>query len=172
MKTRNRILAVAAAATLGVGISASSAYAQEPTLPPPVTLTPSGMPAGETVTERVRPNRPALISGATVFGAAYVPSFIIGALSSRDADNWLYAPVIGPWVDLATRGGCNGPCGTEALYKTMLVASGIAQAYGVATMITAFVAPEKKSVPLTTGARVVPAVMGKSGYGLSLVGAF
>lgn len=174
MKTRNRIFAVAIAATLALGISASSAFAQEPLIPPPLGPMLQPVPAApETVTERLRPNRAALGLGAGVLGAAYVPSFISAASSGRNGDQYLYVPVAGPWIDLASRGGC-GPvgCGREAIYKTMLVVSGIAQAYGAAAIVTAFLAPETRSVPVTTGARVVPTTMGKSGYGLSLVGAF
>lgn len=49
------------------------------------------------------PNRPMLITGAVVLGGTYAASAIVGAASKREADDKLFLPVVGPWMDLTKR---------------------------------------------------------------------
>ncbi len=126
--------------------------------------------------ETALPNREIVLVGASVFGASYLPSFVVGIESGRGGDAYLAVPLAGPWIDLAMRGGCDGvPCGTEAIYKALIIASGVAQAYGVAAAVTAFVVPDyelRVSKPAAAPMALTPARVGQGGYGLSLVGIF
>ena len=169
MDNRTRIVTTAAVAVMSLGIWTSRASAQEP-LPPVVTMP---MTAEEPITiEKRTPNRPLLITGGAIIAASYTPALVVAATSGRDGDQYLYIPVAGPWIDLGVRGGCGpGSCGTEAIYKTLLVATGIAHAVGAAAVISSFLVPEQRTLR-TADAKphVVPTQMGKNGYGLSLVG--
>ena len=42
------------------------------------------------------------------FTLAYVPAVLVAQQSTQSADNHLYVPVVGPWVDLADRPTCGG----------------------------------------------------------------
>jgi len=154
---RNALGLAAVCATLGL---AGSAHAQE-----------------TETTQKTRPNRPLLVTGGAILVASYTPAVIVAATSDRDEDKRLYIPVAGPWLDLGERGGC-GPnaCGTEAVYKGLLIATGVAHAVGLIAVVAAFVTPEERTTTTraktTTTPVVAPAMMGVGGYGLSMAGRF
>jgi hypothetical protein len=110
----------------------------------------------------------AIVGGSLLVGT-YIPSFIVAAESGRDGDKALYAPVVGPWIDLGVRGGC-GPvsCGTEGLYKTLLVADGVAQGVGLITALL----PGERGFFMIGNTRVTPTRVGRDGYGVGAVGQF
>jgi hypothetical protein len=110
------------------------------------------------------------IVGGSVLVGAYIPSFIVAAESGRNGDHALYAPVVGPWIDLGMRGGC-GPvsCGTEGVYKTLLVADGLAQGVGLLAMV---IPGAPNSVLRIGSTRITPARVSRDGYGLSAIGEF
>jgi hypothetical protein len=147
-----RFLAAAAVTASLVTFSGSRAEAQE--VRPPAAAGPTRQ-----------------IVGGAMLAGAYVPSFIVAAESGRKGDHALYAPVVGPWIDLGVRGGC-GPvsCTTEGLYKTLLVADGVVQGLG----LLAVVIPTAARTPVLTiaGARITPARISRDGYGISAVGEF
>lgn len=128
--------------------------------------------------EPLRPNRVLLLSGGAVILATYLPSAGIAATSGRDGDQYLYIPIAGPWVDLAVRGGCGpNPCDEEGGYKTLIVASGIAQLAGTAMLVAAFFVPDGRERTARAAAVrakpvVVPAPLGRSGAGVAIVGTF
>ena len=85
----------------------------------------------------------ALVVGSVVTLLAYAPTAYVGASSTKNTDRILLLPVLGPWIDLATRGGCTtppqvatdqdiptDPCIAETANKVGLVTSGVAQAVG------------------------------------------
>ena len=85
----------------------------------------------------------ALVVGSVVTLLAYAPTLYVGASSTKNTDRILLLPVLGPWIDLATRGGCTtppqvatdqniptDPCIAETANKVGLVTSGAAQAIG------------------------------------------
>lgn len=129
--------------------------------------------------QRKPPNRPLLISGATLLGVSYVPSVIAGIQSTRDADHLLYLPVVGPWLDLGNR-SCTPaePCTNEGVSAALLVIDGAAQLAGGALMAASFFVPQRAArVTTTVGANKVdvqltPARMGMDGWGLAAVGDF
>src|SRR5882724_2963047 len=66
------------------------------------------VPAGYHV--EMRPRKGLVISGAIVFGVPYFLSLSVAASSKNDADRWLYAPLVGPFVDLGRRNDdCSAP---------------------------------------------------------------
>lgn len=126
--------------------------------------------------EPLRPNRALLISGAAVIAASYTPAVVVAATSGREGDQFLYVPIAGPWIDLADRGGCGpNPCGEEAVYKTLLVATGIAHLVGTGLVISSFIVPddrERARTAASTKPVVTPTRMGRDGAGLAVVGRF
>jgi hypothetical protein len=105
--------------------------------------------ADEVVTqERVYlgPNRELLWSGIFTTGVPYVASTIVASESNYSPDRSLFIPIVGPWVDLAQRGGCpvaTTSCDTETFNKVMLVGDGIFQDIGALTIISSFLFPER-----------------------------
>src|SRR5262245_10172254 len=80
----------------------------------PRTTTPSDQPR--------KPNAALLTLGLGALGLTYGLSIVSAAVSPREADQNLYIPIVGPWIDLSDR-GCNArPCGDgEASSKALLV---------------------------------------------------
>jgi hypothetical protein len=158
---RNITSVAAAALTL---VSSASAFAQG-----------EDRPGSE-----VRPNRGLLITGGAIIAASYIPPVIVAATSERNGDEYLYIPVAGPWIDLGERGGCGpNPCGEEAVYKTLLVATGIAHLVGTGLVVSSFIIPERneriertRTVTASTKPVIVPAQLGRSGAGFAVVGRF
>jgi hypothetical protein len=129
-----------------------------------------------------RPNKTLLSTGAGIFILSYGASVIAAAASSRDADNKLFIPLVGPWMDLADR-GCTlaTPCGSsEDVAKAMIITSGIVQSAGVLLALGSLVIPESTTVTdRTTTAKtekkptvsVLP-VSYAAGAGVGAVGTF
>jgi hypothetical protein len=63
--------------------------------------------------------------------------------SDRDADEKLFIPVVGPWLDLQHRGCSTNPCtSNKTLYKALLVGDGILQGVGAVGMLLSLVIPQ------------------------------
>jgi hypothetical protein len=95
------------------------------------------------------PNRALLWSGIFTTGIPYVSSVIVGAESSYSPDHALFIPVVGPWADLAQRGGCPiaaSNCDAETFNKVMLVGDGIFQGIGAVSIVSSFLFPERDVV--------------------------
>ena len=125
------------------------------------------------------PNRALLHSGLFTFGVPYIASVVVASTSDHPGDSNLYIPVVGPWMDLADRGGCGGfgqrSCGGETGYKVLLVADGILQGFGALDIVGAFLFPESHAVATNADkprVAVSPAVLGRDLYGLTAVGTF
>jgi hypothetical protein len=122
------------------------------------------------------PNSDVIASGIFTLGIPYAASVVAATESSRSSDNYLYAPVAGPWLDLASRGECppSSSCGNETAYKALLIADGVLQGVGVLQVISGFLFPVTHSVTTVDSAvhvRIVPQV-GREGYGLTAMGTF
>lgn len=125
----------------------------------------------------VGPNRELLGTGLITIAASYTPAVVAAATSPRKEDQWLYIPVAGPWMDLATRSSCEASgisCSREDAYRGLLVVAGIAHAVGVGLVVASFIAPERSTVATVTTGRVqlTPAQLGRDGYGLVAFGSF
>jgi hypothetical protein len=111
-----------------------------------------------------------------MFGLAYGTSIVIGATSDRASDQNLFVPLAGPWMDLATRADCPGPCGAdETVNRVLLATAGFFQAAGALQVAAGLLFPETRTV--TRAAEVRPGVhfaprVGKGMVGLSAYGAF
>jgi hypothetical protein len=176
LSSKRRALAAACALALGSTLMTAPASAQLPPVSPR--------------TQTIRPNHYFLGSGIALVAAAYAPSVVIGIASGHEEDKWLLAPIIGPWVDLGTRGGCaqgGGDCSNDQLYQFLLILSGVTQVAGAASIVAAFVVPEYrleapvgKSDPdgarsrriAKPEVRITPMRLTRDGYGLGLTGRF
>ena len=113
---------------------------QTTTTSAPIT-TPINRPSYE-IYDRQRPNRPVLITGASIFAGSYLTTVIATAANDSKPDQSLYIPVVGPWLHLADRDGTEGRTG-----QTLLIgASGVVQGVGVGLMIASLFMHEKKPV--------------------------
>jgi len=135
--------------------------------------------------EYVGPDRTLLRSGVWTLGLSYVPALVVAIESPVPADRYLYAPVAGPWLDLAHR-ECS-TCRHETLNKVLLVTDGIIQGIGSLEIIGSLLFIERTTVSSGDDSRSVasakdrrtsdfqlkfsPRKMG-GGYGLAAVGTF
>lgn len=107
-----------------------------------VTTAPTVVATPATEASTTLPNPYLLRSGLFTLSAAYVPALVVAIESSRSADNRLYAPVVGPWLDLADRGKCGNECGSgETVNKVLLVTDGVFQGLGVLQIVSSFLIP-------------------------------
>jgi hypothetical protein len=129
------------------------------------------------------PNRHLLRSGIWTLGLSYVPAVVVAAESDHPGDDNLYLPVVGPWMDLANRGGCTvlNPCDHENLNKALIVTDGIFQGLGALQILGSFIFIEtrtrvaasepKKKTANATQLQIAPSFSPHS-YGLVAVGKF
>lgn len=125
------------------------------------------------------PNRFLLRSGMFTLGAAYVPALVVATESERSEDKHLYAPIVGPWFDLAARNDCAGECSGGTLTKALLVTDGVFQGLGALQIIGSFVLPEAPAVALRNAHgspalafSLTPANFGRGANGVLALGHF
>jgi hypothetical protein len=179
MKRNVGSAAVAIGAFAAITIVGTGAYAQNtapaPVSPMPYPTPPGRYPAGAERTEFARPNPVMLGAGGLAFAGAYIPGVVVAASSDHDGDEWLYAPVIGPWLDLATRGCGDDPntpvCGVTAFDRAALISSGVFQAFGLAAMLGAFTLPQKR-LATTATIQLAPATFDPRSQGIVAFGQF
>jgi hypothetical protein len=188
------------AATTGIGFAitlawASSSFAEntdEPTQAPGITAPrtfgangavvagSSEAPAENRSSEFASPSR-LLLSGFVTFGLSYVPAAMSAYGSSLAADQQLYVPVAGPWIDLATRPNCgvgSMSCNAETVNQALLIADGFFQGLAVIQVLAGLgaLAHESTNAMATAddkpGVQVRPAQVGRGAYGLAAVGKF
>lgn len=137
------------------------------------------VPVTTTVTRSEGPNRTLLWTGVTVFAVTYTGSVVAGGVAGdRVEDKNLFIPVVGPWLDLGQRNcefrGCNDD--EEVVFKSLIVASGIAQGAGVLLAVSSFFVPNSKQTTIATAkpapeVRFTP-VSYAGGAGVGAVGRF
>ena len=146
----------------------------------PVVVAPApGYGPRDTVLEdRLVPNTELIAGGALLLGVTYGTSVVVAATSDRDADDSLYVPIAGPWINLAERGGCDSrfdDCTAETLNKVLLVADGIFQGVGALQIVGGFVFPKRQVVLARTASKPsvhVAPMLGASRIGLGAAGRF
>jgi len=139
--------------------------------PPTVIVTPGPQRDVVTWQERV-PNANLVAGGIFTLGLSYGTSVVVGAISDRPADQFLFVPVAGPWLNLASRDCRSTPCGLgEAGNQVLLVTNGIVQAAGVLEIVAGFLLPETRTVTRVGQVHVTP-TGGPGSIGLSAHGAF
>lgn len=133
-------------------------------------------PPADTVTlyRETRPNRKLLIPGVALLGVTYGATAATAFFGNgREADDNLYIPVVGPWMNLADRQceGCNG----ESLNKAMIIGSGVLQGAGALMTVASFIIPEKtEAVRIQAGSvnmQLTP-TMARGAAGFGAVGTF
>ena len=150
--------------------------AYDPTTRDPVFTAAELPPRDEPAFSKVKPNRALLIAGGSMLLASYATTAIVGAVSPLAADEKLFVPVVGPWLNLAERPCSLGACGgKEDLTNAFILGGGITQAVGLGLAVLSLVVPEKRRAPTVTTAsptvRVTPISFGRGG-GLGAVGTF
>ena len=120
------------------------------------------IPVGYHVESRVR--RGPIIAGSIMFGITYFVNVIAAGETNGDEADWLYIPVIGPWVWVEKCDQANDEC-------TFLTLHALTHTMGAALLIYGLAAPKKRLVRDDVGLAVHPARVG-SGTGLVLSGKF
>lgn len=124
--------------------------------------------------EEKRPNAALITGGSLMFGMSYGASVIVGALSENKADQHLFIPVVGPFMNLANRSCPEGAsCPNEPTNKVLLATDGLLQVAGVLQIAGGFLFPEKTTVTrsVSKGVRITP-TFGRHGVGVSASGSF
>jgi hypothetical protein len=192
---RTATACVAVAASLACS---ASAFADD-------TPTPSTDPQGAVVTRTLEPNgamvverwpaqataeRPPgsftngaalLLSGVVTFGLSYVPAVMTASESSLPVDRQLYTPIVGPWLDLASRPNCGVggvSCKAEVANQALLIADGFFQGLAVIQVLAGLGGVARDSATAVAKVddkptvRVRPASLAAGAYGLAAIGKF
>lgn len=95
------------------------------------------------------PNPYLFRSGLFTLGLSYAPALVVAIESDFHADDHLYIPVAGPWLDLANRGDSESD--NETRNKVLLVTDGVFQGLGALQMVAALVFPANHGVTVAGG---------------------
>jgi hypothetical protein len=121
------------------------------------------------------PNAFLFTSGLLTTGLSYTPALVVAVNSDRSADKYLYAPFVGPWLDLAARDD------DSKLNRTLLVVDGVFQTIGAVQLIASLLyinsgsdaaVAEDTTPSFISQAAVAPAMLASDGYGVVAVGRF
>jgi hypothetical protein len=122
------------------------------------------------------PNTDVIVGGMFLLTSAYSFSAVAAGTSDVKADENLWVPVAGPWMDLAERPRCGGgvarpTCDNESVNQALIVTSGIVQGVGALQILGGLLFPKtevimssKRSVqiaPSATGSAVGITAFGK-----------
>lgn len=115
-------------------------------------------------------------TGLILTGLSYTPAVIVAVNSDRSEDKYLYAPFVGPWLDLAARDD------DDKLSNTLLVVDGVFQTISLVEIVASFLWMDRDSdgAAVTADAdgsaidvaSIAPARLSADGYGLMAVGRF
>jgi hypothetical protein len=133
--------------------------------------------------EYTGPDRGLLHTGIWTLGLSYVPALIVGIESSLPEDRYLFAPVVGPWLDFGKR-DCT-TCGNEKLNKALLATDGVIQGIGALEIVGSFFFIEHTTVSRAASdddadhpktaflkeLRVIPTTT-RGSYGMAAIGKF
>lgn len=111
-------------------------------------------------------------SGLVILGLSYAPALVVAVNSDRSEDKLLYAPVVGPWLDLASRDDDN------KAHNTLLVLDGLFQTIGAVEIVASLFwinSGTGVATVASTGidvATIAPVRVSKDGYALVASGTF
>lgn len=114
-------------------------------------------------------------SGLIMTGLSYTPALIVAVNSDRSEDKFLYAPFVGPWLDLAARDD------SSKLDNTLLVVDGVFQTIGLLQIVASLMWVDDGDSDVVAAdaadgsidvASVTPARFSDDGYGVMAVGRF
>src|SRR6185369_470889 len=100
-------------------------------------------PARSEHVEYAGPNWGLLGPGLAVFSVTYFSSVLVAATSTHEGDKNLYIPLVGPWLDMATR--CPTACDGDTGRKVLLGFDGVFQGIGAIAIVTSFFVPDRRS---------------------------
>lgn len=123
------------------------------------------------------PNTPLVVSGLFTFGLSYGISAFVAAITDSAANDQLYVPVIGPWLDIYEREHCpldEADCAQETTNKIRLGVLGAFQAIGAATFVYGLITQRKVNRATVAGKPIdiVPVMMDGGGKGFGVTGSF
>lgn len=165
-----------AAAQTAAAVASSGPVSSEPAVPDEPMVTPRLVvedPRREVPQQRL-PHRTLLVTGLVVLAGGYGASAIVAAKSDRSADEKLFVPVAGPWLDLKSRDCGVNVCDKEGLHKALLIGDGVVQGLGALSMLLSLVIPEPRERPwyVVGSPRLYVAPQVGRTNGLSAVGQF
>jgi hypothetical protein len=99
------------------------------------------------VPQHRRPHRVLLATGVVVLAGSYGASAIVAAKSERKADEKLFLPVVGPWLDLKRRDCGVRACDNETFNKALLIGDGALQGLGALSLLFSLIVPEPRERP-------------------------
>ena len=135
------------------------------------TLAPASAPlsAERTTLYQTRtPNRFFLYVGGAALAGTYATTAVVAANSGSIGDHDLYLPVVGPWINLASRDSATTSTGDTVL----ILGSGILQGVGAGMMVASLFIPEKYATATIAAGPVKMNVSPTAGAGSGGVGAF
>lgn len=135
---------------------------------PDATYQPGGMTTRRAERTRSWPNRPLMLTSASVFALSYVPAVITAAVDNETTSDNLYIPIAGPWMEIAR----DDPSGGN---KALLSLSGIFQSLGTLGLVSSFFIPERRTQNwYLMGNRLfkISPTASRAMYGLSASGRF
>jgi len=190
------------ASALGAVLMASSATtaafaADDDGFDPAVTMPASAPPPPSSEGGSHTETKDTLLgTGLFLLAVSYLPAVSVAASSNLTTDKHLYAPIAGPWIDLAQRPACSPPlnCSAEQTNRALLETSGILQGVGAFLTLVGLLTGDDdppKAAPhtasqaashshkafnearvLNTQVQLAPTQFGASGYGLAAFGRF
>jgi hypothetical protein len=180
------VYAAALGATLLATTTANVSFAQDTNDLDQMTTTPPAPPPPSLPTtegSRTETKDTLLGTGLFLLAVSYLPAVSVAASSTVQADQHLYAPVAGPWLDLAQRPACTPPnnCEAEQTNRALLETSGILQGVGAFLTLVGLLTsddpePKKPDPKVLNEAKaevhVSPVQFGSAGYGLAAYGKF
>jgi hypothetical protein len=139
-----------------------------------------------------RPRKGLVVAGPIIFGVPYFLSLSVAASSRFEPDHWLYAPLVGPFLDLANRKedctaspgqfGTNYYCDDDSTTRFFLMFDGLMQVSGMAMLVLGLALPQQLLVrddaPFTGSKAktfawsIAPQKFGRSGYGVGMAAIF
>ncbi len=168
------------AATSWSNVSSAQENGVDQTLSMPPPPPPPGLEGSRSETKDTL-----LGTGLFLLAVSYLPAVSVAASSTVAADQHLYAPLAGPWIDLAQRPACNPPqnCESEQTNRALLETSGILQGVGAFLTLVGLLTsddddgamqPPPKPVheAKANPVHVTPAQFGSAGYGVAAFGKF
>ncbi len=183
MKHSLAVLPISLGAMLAPLVWSGTARAQEASavVEPEIATTATTATAQRPEARGDNPGRPLIGAGIFLFATSYLPATAVAASSDLAADQRLFVPVAGPWLDLARRGACPvNACSVEMGYRSLIVTDGILQGLGVLmTLIGLASEDDAMDTPARPIAKekakpvyVSPVQLGSVGYGVSAFGSF
>ena len=146
----------------------TTAASDDPVALAPVSASPAPKAEGTTLYQNRTPNRFFLYVGGAALAGTYTTTAVIAANNGSIKDHDLYLPIVGPWINLASRDSATTSTGDTVL----IVGSGILQGVGAGMVVASLFIPEKYATATIAAGPVKMNVTPTAGAGAGGVGAF